>query len=93
METIKRIIPYIKPYKLRMFAAFLAMMFVSGITGINVWLVMPLIDKAFIGKDINTLHFIIAMLISIYFLKAIFNEVSYEIKFVNSLMVISSYET
>ncbi|MCL4503127.1 MAG: hypothetical protein M1438_14940, partial [Deltaproteobacteria bacterium] len=51
-----RLLTYLKPHKLRMTAAILAMLGVSGLTALLAYLVKPVLDDVFFGQKENMLY-------------------------------------
>ncbi len=67
----KRVIGYIKPYKLRFFLAMLSMALFSAVAGGIVWLSKTVLDKVLIAKDLKMLAIISLAIPFIFALKGI----------------------
>ena len=70
--VLKRLLPYIFPYKKRLVAAVISMAIVSGLTGALAYIVKPLINSIFITKSYAELIFIPILVIAIFVVKNIF---------------------
>ena len=51
-----RLLAYLKPHKFRMIAAILAMLGVSGLTALLAYLVKPVLDDVFFGREEQMLY-------------------------------------
>ena len=51
MNVIRRLLPYLKPYRLRLFEACLAMGAVALFNGMSVYVLKPIVDEVFISRD------------------------------------------
>jgi subfamily B ATP-binding cassette protein MsbA len=56
----QRLLPYLKPHRLRFYYAVLAMCAVALINGGSVLLLKPIVDRVFIAKDLNILLLAVA---------------------------------
>ena len=73
MEIYKRLLVFVKPYRMRITVAIVCMIFFSGINALIAYLVKPAIDDIFLKKDSTMLAVIPAALILAYLLKGIFD--------------------
>ncbi|MCL4503440.1 MAG: lipid A export permease/ATP-binding protein MsbA [Deltaproteobacteria bacterium] len=64
-----RLLTYLKPHKLRMAAAILAMLGVSGLTALLAYLVKPVLDDVFFGQKENMLYLLPPLIVLLYALK------------------------
>lgn len=71
MNVIKRLFPYLKPYRGRFFQASAAMVFVALSNGAVAFLVKPIIDGIFIYKDNSTLWLVTLSVPLLFALKSI----------------------
>lgn len=71
MELYKRLLSYLKPYKMRLIWASLFMMLTSGLIAAQSYLVKPVLDKVIIGKDLKLGLFLPPALILVAVLKGI----------------------
>jgi len=69
----KRLLQYIKPYRMKLILAMICMVFVAVSTAGSAWLVQPAMDKIFIDKDMRMLFLIPALIVGLYLLKGIFH--------------------
>jgi subfamily B ATP-binding cassette protein MsbA len=72
MELYKRLLQYVKPYRMKLVLAMLCMVFVALSTAASAWLVQPAMDKIFIDKDMRMLFLIPAFIVGLYLLKGMF---------------------
>ncbi|MBI5244606.1 MAG: ABC transporter ATP-binding protein [Elusimicrobia bacterium] len=55
MNVARRLLPYVRPYRLRFIQAAAAMVVVAAVNGATVYLLKPIIDQALISKDFRWL--------------------------------------
>ncbi len=72
MELYKRLLHFVKPYRMKLILAMICMVFLALSTAGTAWLVQPAMDRIFIDKDMNMLYLIPALIIGLYFIKGIF---------------------
>jgi subfamily B ATP-binding cassette protein MsbA len=72
MELYRRLLQYVKPYRMKLALSMVCMVFVAISTAASAWLVQPAMDKIFIDKDTRMLFLIPAFIVGLYFLKGIF---------------------
>ena len=53
MEIYKRLLVFLKPYRMRLVWAALFMLLTSGMIALQTYLIKPILDKVIIGKDIR----------------------------------------
>ncbi|HAH05319.1 MAG TPA: ABC transporter permease [Elusimicrobia bacterium] len=70
---IRRLIPYVAPYRLRFLQAALCMVLVSVFNGATVWLLKPVVDKVFIQRDIAMLKTLLFLVPLVFFCKMVLN--------------------
>lgn len=71
-EIIARLYLAIKPYRIKLFIAMVAMIFVAGFTGCQAYLVKDLLDKIFIEKNVFFLKMLPLVVVVIFLFKSIF---------------------
>ncbi len=74
-EILARVYATIKPYRLRLFVAMIAMIIVASMTGAQAYLVKDLLDKIFVGTTDNRifyLNLLPILVVLIFLIKAIF---------------------
>jgi len=64
-----RLLAYLKPHRLRLVAAVLAMLGVSGITALLAYLVKPVLDDVFFAKRIHMLYLLPPLVVVLYLVK------------------------
>ncbi len=69
MEIYKRLLTYLKPYKLRLFWSLVFMGITSGLIAIQAYLVQPVLDSVFLKKDIKLLLLLPPALMIVVILK------------------------
>ncbi len=72
IAVLKRLLPYIYPYKKRLIMAVISMTVVSVLTGALAYIVRPLINNIFITKSYNELMLIPFLVILLFLVKNIF---------------------
>lgn len=76
-NVIKKLLPYIYPYKKRLILAMVSMTIVSILTGALAYIVKPLINDIFISKSFAQLIFIPLLVVGIFIVKGIFYYMEY----------------
>ena len=71
-SVLKRLLPYILPYKKKLIMAVISMAIVSALTGALAYIVKPLINNIFINKSYTELIFIPLLVILIFLVKNVF---------------------
>ena len=69
MEIYKRLLTYLKPYKLRLFWSLVFMGITSGLISIQAYLVQPVLDSVFLKKDVKLLLLLPPALMIVVILK------------------------
>ncbi|MHB8281493.1 MAG: ABC transporter ATP-binding protein [bacterium] len=69
---LKKLLPYMRPYKNRLIMALISMSIVSLLTGILAYIVKPLINDIFVSKSFEELILIPLLVIAIFIAKGIF---------------------
>ncbi len=69
---LKKLLPYMRPYKNRLIMALVSMSIVSLLTGILAYIVKPLINDIFVSKSFEELILIPLLVIAIFVAKGIF---------------------
>ncbi len=59
MNTLRKILPYLLPYRLRFIQASFAMVIVAAFNGATIYVLKPIIDEVFINKDFEILPLVI----------------------------------
>jgi subfamily B ATP-binding cassette protein MsbA len=72
LSVLKRLLPYILPYKKRLITAVISMAVVSALTGALAYIVKPLINNIFITKSYTELILIPLLVVLIFLVKNIF---------------------
>jgi len=72
MELYRRLLQYVKPYRMKLILAMTCMVFVAVCTAGSAWLVQPAMDKIFIDKDMRMLFLIPLLIVGLYILKGVF---------------------
>ena len=72
LSVLKRLLPYILPYKKRLIMAVISMAIVSALTGALAYIVKPLINNIFITKSYTELILIPLLVVLIFLVKNIF---------------------
>lgn len=73
MTAFWRLVSYLSRYRFRLAAAIVCSALVAGLTGAYAWLVRPVLDGIFIGKDHTLLILLPLGLLVVAVLKAVFN--------------------
>ena len=66
-----RLLTYLKPLKLRMTAAVVAMLGVSVLTALLAYLVKPILDDVFFGKKEHMLYLLPPLVVILYLVKGV----------------------
>ncbi|MBI4052179.1 MAG: ABC transporter ATP-binding protein [Elusimicrobia bacterium] len=69
MNIASRLLPYLKPYRLRFVQASIAMLCVAGLNGISVWLLKPVVDYVFVHRDPQMLYLAVLLIPGIFLIK------------------------
>jgi len=69
LRLYRRLLIYVKPYRLRFVAAILAMLGVSGLTALLAYLVKPVLDDIFFGKNLQMLYLLSPLVVIVYLAK------------------------
>ena len=72
MKTFLRLVQYVREYRLRLLCACLCSAGVAVLMGINAWLVEPVLDKVFIGKDEFLLMVLPVVILVLALLRGVF---------------------
>jgi subfamily B ATP-binding cassette protein MsbA len=72
MELYKRLLQFVKPYRMKLILAMICMVFVAVSTAGSAWLVQPAMDKIFVDKDMGMLFLIPMLIVGLYLLKGVF---------------------
>jgi subfamily B ATP-binding cassette protein MsbA len=73
LDRLIRLFRYLKPYRVRLGAAFVCSGLVAGFSGAYAWLVKPVLDEIFINKNESLLLVLPLALFTVAVLKSIFN--------------------
>src|SRR6187549_3498562 len=73
VERFKRLMSYVKPYRIRFLAAFACSALVALLSGAYAWLAKPVLDDIFIQKNEQMLLVLPLALLGIATLKAVFS--------------------
>jgi subfamily B ATP-binding cassette protein MsbA len=73
LQTVKRFLVFLKPYKYRLITAFLATIIVSSTTGAIAYIVKPIMNYIFINKETKYLYTLPFVIISIFLIRGAFN--------------------
>jgi subfamily B ATP-binding cassette protein MsbA len=83
-----RLLAYLKPHKLRMSAAVLAMLGVSAITALLAYLVKPVLDDVFFGKKEHMLYLLPPLIVLLYLIKGCLSYThNYQMSYVGNSIV------
>jgi subfamily B ATP-binding cassette protein MsbA len=72
MELYRRLLQYVKPYRMKLILAMICMVFVAVCTAGSAWLVQPAMDKIFIDKNMRMLFLIPLLIMGLYVFKGVF---------------------
>jgi subfamily B ATP-binding cassette protein MsbA len=72
VKLYKRLLHYIKPYRMKLILAMICMVFFALCTAGTAWLVQPALDKIFVDKDMWWLFLIPALIVGLYLIKGVF---------------------
>ena len=73
LDRLKRLVRYLKPYRIRLVAALVCSGLVAGFSGAYAWLVKPVLDEIFINKNESLLLILPLALFVVAVLKSVFN--------------------
>jgi ATP-binding cassette, subfamily B, bacterial MsbA len=73
LDRLKRLVRYLKPYRIRLGAAFACSGLVAAFSGAYAWLVKPVLDEIFINKNESLLLILPLALFTVAVLKSLFN--------------------
>ena len=73
LDRLIRLVRYLKPYRVRLGAAFACSGLVAAFSGAYAWLVKPVLDEIFINKNESLLLVLPLALFTVAVLKSIFN--------------------
>ena len=73
MNTLWRIVSYLRNYRLRLLGAFLCSAGVAALMGVNAWLVKPVLDDIFIARNQELLMILPLVILGVAILKASFS--------------------
>jgi len=83
-----RLLTYLKPYRLRLAAAIIAMLAVSGITALLAYLVKPVMDEVFFARRVHMLCLLPPLIILLYLVKgALAYAHQYSMSFIGNSIV------
>src|SRR4030067_766325 len=72
VTVYRRMLAYVRPYKMRILVAMLFMIIVSSFRGAIAFLVKPALDDIFINKDTTRLAIIPGLVLGVYLFKGVF---------------------
>jgi subfamily B ATP-binding cassette protein MsbA len=72
-RTVRRLWPYLRPFKKRLIQAVLVMIGVAILNGATVWILKPAIDNVFVARDLTKLYLIVVLIPILFLLKFIFS--------------------
>ncbi len=88
LERFKRLMRYVKPYRMRFWGAFVCSGLVALLSGAYAWLARPVLDDIFIQKDEQMLLVLPLALLGVATLKAVFSYgVGYLMAYVGNRVV------
>ncbi|MBM4295097.1 MAG: lipid A export permease/ATP-binding protein MsbA [Deltaproteobacteria bacterium] len=64
-----RLLDYLKPYRLRLFLAVLAMLGVSGFTALLAYMVKPILDEVFVARRLEMIYILPPLVVILYLAK------------------------
>ncbi|THI90485.1 MAG: lipid A export permease/ATP-binding protein MsbA [Nitrospira sp. CG24A] len=73
LDRLIRLVRYLKPYRIRLGAAFACSGLVAAFSGAYAWLVKPVLDEIFINKNESLLLILPLALFTVAVLKSVFN--------------------
>ncbi len=73
MNQYMRLIRYLRPYRMRLVAAFVCALLGAGLSGMYAWLVRPVLDGLFISKDERLLVILPLAILAVAVLKGVVN--------------------
>jgi len=72
VKLYKRLLQYVKPYRMKLILAMICMLFFGLCTAGTAWLVQPAMDKIFVDKDMRMLFLIPTLIVGLYLIKGVF---------------------
>ncbi len=69
----KRLLSYVKPYKLRFLESMICMVFVAALTALSMYILKDVVDRVLIEKNAKTLFWICLIVPLIYIFKGLFS--------------------
>ncbi len=83
-----RLLTYLKPHKLRMTAAIVAMLGVSVLTALLAYLVKPVLDDVFFGQKVNMLYLLPPLVVFLYAVKGVMSYThNYQMSYIGNATV------
>jgi len=83
-----RLLTYLKPHKWRMGASIAAMLGVSAITALLAYLVKPVLDDVFFGKDVAALYWLPLLVVILYLVKGFLSYThNYQMSYIGNATV------
>ncbi len=73
LDRLKRLLGYLRPYRVRLGAAFVCSVLVAVFSGAYAWLVKPVLDEIFINKNADLLLILPIALVAVAALKSVFH--------------------
>lgn len=74
-EVTRRLLPYFRPHRARLFLALVAMAMVAGLTAGSMWILKKVIDEALMAGELSTLANVVVLVVVLYFAKAVLSYV------------------
>ncbi len=72
VQLYKRLLQYVKPYRMRLILAMICMVFFGLCEGGTAWLVKPALDTVFVDKDVRMLFLIPAAIVVLFVTRGVF---------------------
>ena len=72
VKLYKRLLQYVKPYRMRLILAMICMVFFGLCEGGGAWLVKPALDTVFVDKDVRMLSYIAAAIVVLFVIRGVF---------------------
>jgi ATP-binding cassette, subfamily B, bacterial MsbA len=83
-----RLLTYLKPHKLRLAAAIVAMLGVSGLTALLAYLVKPVLDDVFFGQKEQMLYLLPPLIVFLYAVKGLMSYThNYQMSYIGNATV------
>ncbi len=73
VELYKRLLQYVKPYRMRLVLAMICMVFFGLCQGGTAWLAQPAVDGVLVDKDGSKLFLIAAAIIALFLIRGVFD--------------------